>query len=75
MLDNPVLKLIEAAKASPLTREEVIEQLTANLRRSASYLAYRERRHRQTAYDETLEADMEAIARAIVFLQEQGAKG
>lgn len=64
----PIWQRLQAAKASPLTREQVIEHLTASLRRNVNYLARRERRGRQTASDEALERDMEAIARAMVLL-------
>lgn len=53
-----------------MTPVEVIEQLTASLRRNILYLERRERRHRQAVYDEVLESDVEAIARAIALLQE-----
>lgn len=70
MPDPDVWPMLERAKTSTMTREEVIERLALSLRRNAGYLAHRERRKRHTAYDEVLEADMEAIARAIVLLQE-----
>lgn len=66
-----VWQLIADAAHSPLSREQVIEQLTLALRRQVQYLAYRERRGRQTAYDEVAQADVEALARAIHLLQEK----
>lgn len=69
-LTERVWQMLTVARASPMTPAEVIEQLTASLRRNVAYLARRERLHRQTAYDEALERDVEAIACAIVLLQE-----
>ena len=68
-----IWQFIANAAQSPLSREQVIEQLILALRRKLNYLAYREGRGRQTAYDEALSSDVEAIARAIVFLQESEA--
>lgn len=65
-----VWQLIADAAHSPLSREQVIEQLTLALRRQ---LAYREQRGRQTAYDEVAHSDMETLARAIHLLQERKA--
>lgn len=70
-MSGEIWHLLENARASSVTPAEVIEQLTASLRRNVTYLARRERLHRQTAYDEMLERDVEAIARAIVLLQEK----
>ncbi len=64
-----VWQLIADAAHSPLSREQVIEQLTLALRRQVQYLTYRERRGRQTAYDEIAQQDVEALARAIWLLQ------
>lgn len=47
-----------------MSHQAVIEQLLLSLRRSLSYLARRTRRGRQTTYDEVLERDLEALARA-----------
>ena len=69
-MSEEIWRLLENARASTMTPAEVIEQLTASLNRNVSYLARRERSHRQTAYDELLARDVEAIARAIVLLQE-----
>jgi hypothetical protein len=68
-----IWQLLENARDSTMTPAEVIEQLTSSLNRSVSYLARRERSHRQTAYDELLLRDLEAIAHAIVLLQESEA--
>jgi hypothetical protein len=65
-----IWQLIADAAHSPLSREQVIEQLALALRRQVQYLAYRERRGRQTAYDEVAHSDVEALARAIYLLQE-----
>jgi hypothetical protein len=65
-----VWQLIADAAHSPLSREQVIEQLTFALRRQLQYLSYRARRGRQTAYDEVAHSDAEALARAIYLLQE-----
>lgn len=73
-LTERVMQMVSAARTSPMTPAEVIEQLTASLRRNVTYLARRERLHRQTVYDEVLERDVEAIARAIVLLQEKESK-
>ena len=73
-LTERVMQMETAAHASSMTPAEVIEQLTASLRRNVIYLARRERLHRQTVYDEVLERDVEAIARAIVLLQEKESK-
>ena len=54
-LTERVLQMLVAACASAMTLADVIEQLTASLRRTVTYLARRERLHRQTAYDEVLE--------------------
>lgn len=70
-LTERIWQMLDAARASSMTLADVIEQLTASLRRNVTYLARRERLHRQTVYDEIVERDVEAIARAIVFLQEQ----
>lgn len=65
-----VWQLIAAAAHTLLTCEQVIDQLLLALRRDLNYLAYRERRGRQTAYDELKASDVETVARAIHFLQE-----
>ncbi|HLW02745.1 MAG TPA: hypothetical protein VKT82_29085 [Ktedonobacterales bacterium] len=62
-------QLIAYATHSPLSQEQVTEQLLLALRRQLQYLAYRERRGRQIAYDEVAKRDVEALARAIHLLQ------
>lgn len=69
--EQQALLFTQAARANPLPREEVIIRLGAALRRNLNYLAYRERRGRQTAYDEVLEQELEAIASAICYLQQE----
>jgi hypothetical protein len=64
-----VWQLVADAAHSPLSREQVIEQLLLALRRQIHYLSYRERRGRHTAYDEVAELDVAALARAIHLLQ------
>jgi hypothetical protein len=49
-----VWQLVADAAHSPLSREQVIEQLMLALRRQIQYLAYRERRGRYTTYDQGL---------------------
>jgi RNase P subunit RPR2 len=66
-----VWQLIADAAHSPLSREQVIEQLILALRRQLQYLSYRQRRGRQTAYDEVASQDVEALTRAIWLLQEK----
>lgn len=51
-MSGEIWQLLENARASSMTPAEVIEQLTASLRRNVGYLARRERLHRQTPYDE-----------------------
>lgn len=68
-----IWQFITDAAHSPLSREQVIEQLTLALRRQLQYLAYREQRGRQTPYDEVAHSDVEALARAIHLLQERKA--
>lgn len=70
-MSGEIWQLLENARASTMTPAEVIERLTASLRHSVNYLARWERLRRQTAYDEVLEREVEAIARAIVLLQEK----
>lgn len=67
-----VWQLIADSAYSPLSREQTIEQLTLALRRQVQYLAYRAQRRHQTAYDEVAQQDIEALARAIHLLQEEG---
>jgi hypothetical protein len=67
-----VWQLVADAAHSPLSREAVIEQLALALRRQLHYLSYRERRGRHTSYDEVAQQDVEALARAIYLLQEEG---
>ena len=69
-----VWQLIADAAHSPLSREQTIELLVLALRRQLQYLAYREQRGRQTAYDEVAQQDVEALARAIHLLQEKEAE-
>ena len=52
-----VWQLVADAAHSPLSRAQVIEQLTLALRRQLQYLAYREQRGRHTAYDEVAKSD------------------
>ena len=61
---DQVWQLVADATHSPLSREQVIEQVLLALRRQ-QYLTYREQRGRQTAYDEVARQDVEALARAI----------
>lgn len=63
------LVLLNEANAHPLPLDEVLARLGATLQRNLNYLAYRARRNRQTAYDEALEQELEAIACAIHYLQ------
>ncbi len=63
------LALLNAASAHPLAIDEVIARLGAALQRRLNYLAYRQRQNRQTAYDEALEGELEALASAIHYLQ------
>ena len=71
-LTQRVWQLLAEARTSPMTREAVIEQLILSQRRNLSYLARSMRDARQTAYDEMLERDLEAMARAVVLLEPQG---
>lgn len=64
------LELIEAARKTPLAKDEVVVRLGKLLRRDFNYKAYRRRNGQYTAYDEVLEESMEAVASAIVHLQE-----
>jgi hypothetical protein len=70
-----VVLLLNAASASPLPRQEVIARLGAALQRNLGYLAYRKRRGRQTAYDAALEQELEAVASAVHYLQQQECEG
>lgn len=72
-LTERVMHLLAAARASAMTPADVIEQLRASLRRHVTSLARRERLHRQTAYDEALERDVEAVAKAIFLWPESEA--
>ena len=65
--------MLDAARASAMTREEATEQAMLCLRRNLRYLARREQRGHQTNYDETLERDLEAIARLLVLLESSAA--
>lgn len=71
MSADPLAQMLAHAHASTMTRDDVVAQLAKALLRNAAYLARRERRGHRTAYNEVLEADMEAMARAIVLLQEE----
>ena len=71
-LTQRVWQLLAEARTSSMTRETVIEQLILSLRRNLSYLARRMRDGRQTAYDEALERDLEAMARAVALLEPPG---
>lgn len=51
--------MLDAARASSMTREEATEQAMLYLRRNLRYLARREQRGHQTRYDEVLERDLE----------------
>lgn len=65
--------MLDAARASSMTREEAAEQAILCLRRNLRDLARRAQRGHQTSYDETLEHDLEAIARLIVLLEPSSA--
>lgn len=67
--EQDALALLNAASTHPLPLDEVIARLGAALQRNLTYLAYRQRRNRRTAYDELLEQELEAIATAIDYLQ------
>jgi hypothetical protein len=69
--EQAALELLNEVRAHPLPREEVIARLGAALQRNLNYLAYRARRRRSTAYDEVLEQELEAIASAIHYLQQE----
>lgn len=69
-IEQDALGLLHTASAHPLPREEIVTRLGAALQRNLNYLAYRARRHRQTAYDEVLEQEIEAIASALLYLQQ-----
>ncbi len=70
-----VLALLEAARTSPLSREEVCAELIHSLRRDVAYLLRRKRLGRQTAYDEALEETLKVRARAIVLLEQPASTG
>ncbi len=67
--EQDALALLNAASSNPLPLDEVVTRLGAAIQRHLNYLAYRQRRNRQTAYDEALEQELEAIASAIHYLQ------
>lgn len=66
--------VLNKARATPLPHEEVLTRLGAALQRNLTYLNRRERWGHPTAYDELLEQEREAIARAIHSVQQQEAK-
>lgn len=66
-----VWQMLADARAAPMRREEIAEQLTLCLRRDVAYLAYRARRRRHTSFDEVKEQDVMALAQAIVLLGDQ----
>ncbi len=65
-----VWQMLAAARTSPLTHAEVIEELTLSLRWDVAYLARRANKGRQTAYDEVLGRSLAARARAVVLLEQ-----
>jgi hypothetical protein len=73
-MEDELEQLLQAARANPLSLEEVVVRLGQALRHNLNYLAYRQLRKRQTAYDEVLEQELEAIASALLYLQRPSAQ-
>lgn len=73
-ITEKVWQMLADARAAPMRREDVIEQLTLCLRRDVAHLAHRARKHRHTPFDDVKEQDLVALAHAIVLLEPPSAK-
>ncbi len=70
MNEQKALELLSAANANPLPREEVIARLKVAIRRNLTFTHRRDRRGGQSVYDEVVMQELEAIASAIHYLQQ-----
>lgn len=53
------------------THEQVVDTLISRISRDRRYLTYRKACNRRTSYDDEVQQDMQALAIAICWLQEQ----
>ena len=69
------VQLAGAALLDALTREQVITALIGRISRDEHSLAYRKARRKHTSYDDQVEADLPAMARAVGWREDASING